>query len=84
MGTKRRLKRLEKAVAQLPQEKWLIDRIVELTTQHVEEKVKAQLRETTERIVRQVGDELDRRLPREADVRALLADVMHEVMQNSR
>ncbi|MFK8000432.1 MAG: hypothetical protein AB8H86_12600 [Polyangiales bacterium] len=84
MGTKRRLKKLEKAVSRLPQEKALIDRIVELSAQRVEEKVREQLRDATERIVSQVGDELDRRLPREADVRGLLAEVMREVMQSPR
>jgi hypothetical protein len=48
----------------------------------VEEKVREQLRDATERIVRQVGEELDRRLPREADVRGVLAEVMREVLQS--
>lgn len=84
MGTKKRLKKLEKAISRLPQEKALIDRIVELSAERVEEKVQAQLRDATERILRQVGEELDRRLPRENDVRRLLAEVMREVLQSSQ
>ena len=79
MGMKKRLRRIEVMVRNLPPEKWLIDRIVALSAEQVELRMRGLLRETVERTVRQVGEEMDRRMPDPKEVERMVEDVVRRV-----
>lgn len=83
MGTKKRLKKLEAAVRALPKEKWLIDRIVELSAEQTELRMRKQLRETTEHIVRQVVEEVGRMMPDESAVQRVVDKAVRKAVHEA-
>ncbi len=91
MGTKKQLKRILAVVRSFPQEKWLIDRIVELTTRKQEENLRRQLRETSDRlteqivcqVVKEVVEQVGRHFPSEEQVRKLVREEMAHALQDA-